>query len=40
MFVLLMYLGAVKWWQALIITVVTMGLITVLFQYGFRAVLP
>ena len=40
MFVLLMYLGAVKWWQALIITVVTMLLITVLFQYGFRAVLP
>ena len=40
MFVLLMYLGAVKWWQSLIITVATMAIIVVLFQYGFRAILP
>jgi len=40
MFALLMYLGAVKWWQSIIITVITMLLIVVLFQYGFRAILP
>lgn len=40
MFALLMYLGAVKWWQALIITVATMIVIQVLFVYGFRAILP
>lgn len=40
MLVLLMYLGAVKWWQSIIITAITMLLIVVLFQYGFRAILP
>ena len=40
MFSLMMYLGAGKWWQCLIITVVTMIIINVLFIYGFKAILP
>ncbi len=40
MIVLLLYLGAAKWWQSIIITVLTMAVIVVLFQYGFRAILP
>lgn len=39
-FILMTYLGAVKWWQAAIITVVTMAIIVVLFVNGFHAILP
>ncbi len=39
-FALMTYLGAVKWYQAAIISIVTMVIIVLLFVYGFHAILP